>query len=170
MSFFKKLLGKDKSDEAVKRPDINGLLIGDTDKLLSDLDDYLCRLSSYGAALEKLTEPQKTFYFNQLLEKEVNNGGFNQYFYNSSGNFAHETITSLRQINANKTADILQLAIDQFPNAIVPKDRLERQQVLQSIEEKAGEVWERLDQLFYKYEDNLYELSIEFVKQNRSSL
>jgi hypothetical protein len=168
MSFLKKLLGDNKKIEANKKPDIHNLLLSNTDKLILDLDTYLCELSSYGDALEKLSEPQKTFYFNQYLEKEINNGGFSQYFYNSSGSFAHETIISLRQIKAIKTADILQLAIDQFPNSIVPKDRSERQQVLEKIEEKADEVWEQLDQAFYKYEDKLYDLNIEFIKQNRS--
>jgi Domain of unknown function (DUF4375) len=125
MSFFKKLFGDNKQNEVDKKPDIDSLLLNDTDKLILDLDTYLCELSSYGHELEKLTEPQKTFYFNQYLEKEINNGGFNQYFYNSSGDFAHQAIISLRQINAIKTAEILQLAIDQFPNSTVPKDRFQ---------------------------------------------
>jgi len=169
MSFFKKLFGDNKINEAEKKPDIDSLLINDTDKLILDLDTYLCEISSYGDLLEKLTEPQKTFYFNQYLEKEINNGGFNQYFYNSSGDFAHQTIISLQQINALKTAEILQLAIDQFPNSIVPKDRSERQEILEKIEEKAEEVWEQLDKRFFEYEDNLYDLNIEFIKQHRSS-
>ena len=168
MSFFKKLFG-DNKNEADKKPDIDSLLLNDTDKLILDLDTYLCKLTSYGAALEKLTEAQKTFYFNQNLEKEINNGGFNQYFYNSSGDFAHQTIISLRQINAIKTVDILQLAINQFPNSIVPTDRSERQEILENIEEKADKVWEQLDKRFLEYEDNLYDLNIDFIKQNRSS-
>ena len=169
MSFFKKLFGDNKKNEADKKPDIDNLLLSDTDKLIMDLDTYLCELSSYGDELEKLTEPQKTFYFNQYLEKEINNGGFSQYFYNSSGDFAHQTIISLRQINANRTSDILLLAIEQFPNSIVPKDRAERQEILEKIEEKAEEVWEQLDKRFFEYEDNLYDLNIDFIKQNRSS-
>ena len=169
MSFFKKLFGDKDKNGTGKKPDIDNLLLNDTDKLILDLDTYLCELSSYGDALEKLSDPQKSFYFNQYLEKEINNGGFNQYFFNSSGNFAHQTINSLRQINAIKTADILQLAIDQFPNSTVPQDRLERQNILEEIEEKADEVWEQLDKRFLAYEDNLYDLNIEFIKQNRSS-
>lgn len=169
MSFLKKLFGDTKSNGASKKPDIDSLLLNDTDKLILDLDTYLCELSSYGDKLEKLTEPEKTFYFIQNLEREVNNGGFNQYFYNSSGDFAHQTIISLRQINAIKTVDILQLAIDQFPNSTVPQDRSERQNILEQIEEKANEIWGQLDERFFKYEDNLYDLNIVFIKQNRSS-
>ena len=169
MSFLKKLFGDNKKNEVDKKPNIDNLLLNDTDKLIMNLDTYLCELSSYGDELEKLTESQKTFYFNQYLEKEINNGGFNQYFYNSSGDFSHQTLISLRQINATKTANILQLAIDQFPNSAVPKDRSERQKILGKIEEKAEEAWEQLDKKFLEYEDNLYDLNIDFINQNRSS-
>ena len=158
-----------KKQKTPKKPDIDSLLLNDTDRLIIDLDTYLCELSEYGEALEKLSESQKVFYYNQELVREINNGGFNQYFYNSSGDYAHQTIISLRQINAIKTAAILQLAIDQFPNSIVPKDQSERWDILEKIEEKAEEVWEQLDKRFLEYEDNLYDLNIEFIKQHRSS-
>ena len=116
--------------------------------------------------MEKLTEEQKLFYYNQCLEREINNGGFNQYFLNSSGDFAHKTVKSLQTISAKKTADILQRAIDQFPNSIVPEDRAERQEILEQIQETADIVWEELDQKFFNYEDDLNTLNIEFVRKN----
>jgi hypothetical protein len=158
-----------KKPKTPKKPDIDSLLLNDTDRLIIDLDTYLCELSEYGEALEKLSESQKVFYYNQELEREINNGGFDQYFYNSSGDYAHQAIISLQQINAIKTTAILQLAIDQFPNSIVPKNQSERWEILEKIEEKAGEVWEQLDKRFLEYEDNLYDLNIEFIKKHRSS-
>jgi hypothetical protein len=48
------------------------------------------------------------------LEGEVNNGGFNQYFYNfiSSGQYAEEARDGFKLIGANKLADLTQRAID----------------------------------------------------------
>lgn len=170
MNVFKKLFGGDNKNQDGNKPDIVALLSSpDTNNAIIEIDNYVCKLCSYGNNLDRLTEPQKNFYFNQNLEREINNGGFNQYFYNSSGDFAHETIVSLQTIGANKTADILQQAIDQFPNSAVPKDRAKRQEVLEQIEEQADKVWEQLDQTFNKCEDNLYDLNIEYIKQNRSS-
>ncbi|MBK8706124.1 MAG: DMP19 family protein [Saprospiraceae bacterium] len=117
--------------------------------------------------MDKLTEEQKLFYYNQCLEREINNGGFNQYFFNSSGDFAHKTVQSLKTIGANKTADILQKAIDQFPNSNVPEDRTERQEILEQIQETADQVWEELDQKFFSYEDDLNTLNIEFARKNK---
>jgi hypothetical protein len=170
MSFFKKLFGGDNKNRRHNKLDIDTLLTSpDTNNAIIEIDNYVCKLCSYGDTFDQLTEPQKNFYFNQNLEREINNGGFNQYFYNSSGDFAHDTIISLQTIGANKTANILQQAIDQFPNSAVPKDRAQRQEVLEKIEDTANEVWEQLDQAFYKYEDNLNGLNIDYIKQNRSS-
>jgi hypothetical protein len=141
----------------------------DTNNSVIELDNFIAELCAYGDEMEKLTEPQKLFYYNQNLEREINNGGFNQYFFNSSGDFAHETIKSLRTIEANRTADILQQAIDQFPDKKVPKDRSERIELLNKIEENANEVWEQLDQQFYKYDDDLNTLNLAYVNKNRNS-
>lgn len=170
MSFFKKLFGGTDKKPAIDRPDINVLLAsGDTDKLIIELDTYINKICDYGDSLEKLNQLQKTFYFNQQLEREINNGGFDQYFVNSSGSFAHEAVLSLIQIGANKTADILQLAIDEFPDSIVPKEELERREIMEKFEEKVEQVWNQLDEKFLAYEDNLYELNLLFIKQNVSS-
>ena len=171
MSFFKNLFGdKGNSLDDNQKLDLDTLLASaDTNSTIIELDNYVCKLCRWGDNLDRLTEPQKNFFFNQNLEREINNGGFNQYFYNSSGNYANETLTSLRAIGANKTADILRHAIDQFPSSTAPKDRQERQDVLEKIEGRANEVWEQLDQKFFAYEDDLNELNLQYVRQHRSS-
>jgi hypothetical protein len=146
-------------DTLLKSEDTNGSII--------ELDKFIGELCDYGDDFAKLTEHQKLFYLNQNLEREINNGGFNQYFCNSSGDTAHETILSLKAIGADKTADILQKAIDQFPNKAVPKDRDERTEIVEQIEEVADKVWRDLDQKFYEYEDDLNTLNIEYVKKHK---
>jgi hypothetical protein len=171
MNIFKKLFGRsDKSDREAenKNLDLEKLLSSeDTNGSIIQIDNSIGGLCSYGDEMDKLTEAQKQFYYNQCLEREINNGGFNQYFFNSSGDFAHQTVQSLIKIGAKKTADILQKAIDQFPDKNVPQDRTERQELLEQIEEEANPVWEELDQKFFAYEDNLNALNIKFVKNNK---
>ncbi len=139
----------------------------DADQLLIELDTQISELCAYGDALTKLTPAQQIFYFNQCFERELNNGGFNQYFYNSSGNYAHETIAALTTIGANNMAGILQKAIAAFPNAQVPTNWEQRQDVVLEIEEEANELWEALDQEFYAYPDNLVELNYNYVLANK---
>lgn len=115
MGFFKKIFG-DKGGS--KKLSIDALLASDDlDDSIIQLGSYINELCAHGDKLENLSGPQQIFYFNQNLEMEINNGGFNQYFFNSYGDFAHETVLSLKAINANKMAGILQLAINQFPGA-----------------------------------------------------
>lgn len=138
--------------------DINGSII--------ELDNFIGELCSYGDDIEKLTEPQKQFYYNQCLEREINNGGFYQYFINSSGNFAYETVLSLRAIGADTTAEILQKAIAQFPDHTVPTDRDERISLIEQIEETANEAWVKLEDEFFEYQNDLNALNINFVREH----
>jgi hypothetical protein len=171
MKIFKNIFcGSDKSDNKSdnKKLDLDKLLSSDDINCsIIELDNYIGELCSYGDEMDKLTDKQKQFYYNQCLEREINNGGFNQYFFNSSGDFAHQTVQSLLTIGANKTADILHTAIDQFPNKKVPEDRTERQIILEQIQKTADFVWEELDQKFFAYEDDLNALNIEFIRKNK---
>ncbi len=152
----------------IKIPNLDDLLNSeDTNGSIIELDNFIGELCDYGDDFSKLTDQQKLFYLNQNLEREINNGGFNQYFCNSSGDNAHETILSLKTIGADKTASILQKAIDQFPNKTVPKDREERTEIVEQIEEAADEIWNELDQKFYEYEDDLNTLNIEYIKKHK---
>ena len=51
----------------------------------------------------------------ETLEGEVNNGGFDQFFYNSAGNNTADTILALQAIGAARTADIVKRAAAMFP-------------------------------------------------------
>jgi len=170
MSIFKKLFGRsDKSHKYSenKKLNLSSLLSSeDANDIVIKLDNYIGELCSLGDEIDKLTEEQKLFYYNQCLEREINNGGFSQYFFNSSGDFTHQTLQSLQTIGATKTADILQKAIDQFPDKKVPHDRNERKEILEQIEETVSPIWEELDQKFLKYEEDLNTMHIEFVKKN----
>ncbi len=147
-------------------PNLQQLLKADTiNNSIIEIDNFLGELCEYGDKLERLSEPQKMFYINQNLEREVNNGGFNQYFLNSSGDYAHETLQSLKLIGAVKTAEILRQAISKFPQGKVPKSRETRQEVIDKID-PSTEIWEQLDQEFFRYQENLNELNIAYIKKH----
>jgi hypothetical protein len=144
MSFFKNLFGK---NDYQKTFDINHLLQSeDINKSIIEIDNYVCELCNWGENLEKLSEPQKIFYFNQMLEREVNNGGFDLYFTNSSGQYSQETVESLKSIGAKKTADIL----------------------LRAIDDNSEETLQQLDNDFFQYQDDLNTLNIEYIRKNKS--
>ncbi len=91
------------------------------------------------------------------LEAEINNGGFDQFFYNSAGDNTAEAIQALETIGANRMADIVKRAASKFPGNMPPKDRFVRQELLLDISPNA-EAFEDLDAECYGYPDNLSDL------------
>jgi hypothetical protein len=157
------------NDQGKKRLNINKLINSDDiNGSIIKLDDYVCNLCEFGQKMESLSDPQKIFYYIQNCEREINNGGFKQFFYNSSGDFAHETHYSLRIVGAKKTADIVMRANDQFPGRAVPKERSERLKILEQIQEESINVWNELDQRFLAREEDLNAYNLEFIRKNKS--
>ena len=115
---------------------------------------------------ENLTSFEKNIVYIEELEREVNNGGFSQYFSNDSGNFTKETLDALKIIGSKIFLKIFEKAINKFHNGIVPNDRNERQDILDKLEEDNEELWTELDNEFYKYEEDIYILMIEYIKNN----
>ena len=126
-----------------------------------DVYEHICDKCEYGDSIEKLNEYERVFFVAQVVEAEVNNGGFLQFFDNSSGNFANEIVDSFTKIGALKTAKICEKAVAVF-NGYIPTDRDERGDLLESLD--CDEILDECDDEFYEYEDNLEELNIEYIK------
>lgn len=106
-----------------------------------------------------LKEKEKVVYTIAILDMEVNNGGFNQYFINGYGQFARETINSLKKIGANKTAEILIEVLGRIQNNL--SDDTFRNNLLNG---KIKDLYEDdildnflsfMDNQYYKYEDDI---------------
>ena len=94
----------------------------------------------------------------ELLQAEVNNGGFDQFFFNSAGDHTPQIIEALEAIGAVKTADIVKRAAGKFPGGMPPPDRFERQDVLLEQVSPEADAFLDLDKEFYRNPENLSEL------------
>ena len=74
----------------------------------------------------ELSEVDQTVILVWSLQGEVDNGGFDQFYYNSSGDFAVETVSALERIGAKQTAALLSEGNRLFPTQPVPSDRKKR--------------------------------------------
>ncbi len=134
---------------------------------LSALSEYINEKCHYGERISLLSKPEKVFYITQSLEMEVNNGGFSQFFFNFSGNFSNELTETFYEIGAKKTAEICQKAIAILQKDI-PLDRDERVKMLKKYEsQEIRKVWEECDKEFYEYQEDLKNLSYEYVQKNK---
>jgi hypothetical protein len=115
---------------------------------------------------DKLSLPEKNIVYVEELEREINNGGFNQFFFNGAGDYTEETIDALSAIGSKVFLEILTQARREFPPGRFPRDRSQRQAILKDMPEKSNDVWERLDQRFMRYEEDIHHLLVKYIKIN----
>lgn len=116
---------------------------------------------------QNLNNFEKTFIYVDVLEHNVTNGGFIQFFFNSSGQFTHEVFHAYMEIKAEKTIDILTEAIHLFPEVPVPKNLRIRQEILMKKDSNI-DLWDALDTEFYNCEDDIIQLTLNYVRKNLS--
>jgi len=141
------------------------LLLNDNAEKITRIGEIIGKKISAKDNFSNLNEFEKTFIYVDVLESSVTNGGFIHFFFNSSGQFTHEIFQAYLAIKAEKTIDILTKAIHLFPKMPVPKDARIRQQILMGKDSNI-DLWDALDLEFYKYEDNIIDLTLSYVHEN----
>ena len=132
------------------------------------LNGWLYKKVNFGEYIEKLSNAEKAFFLVFQLEGEINNGGFSQLFYNSSGDFAGDTAAALREIGAYKVAEIYGRALAACGGTL-PKNRDIRKTMLDAvITDEINEILTRCDAEFYEYPDDLVELNYKFIMNNKT--
>ena len=110
--------------------------------------------------------PQKVFSALWEVESEVNNGGFSQYFSNSSAESAHFVVEALNAIGAPQTADTCRRAIMVAFPAGLPESEEEIRSAAADFPDAVLESLEPLDQEFFSYPHNLTDLLFSYVSQH----
>lgn len=144
------------------------LLIENETKSLLAVGEIVWKKTEASDNFENLTEAEKTFIYVEMLEAEINNGGFDQYFYNTSGDYYSESLQAYKTIGAHKTVKIIEEAFKLFPVNPIPKDNEKRQDILENVDKETSKKWNALEDKFYEYEENIGGLLLEFVKKNKS--
>jgi hypothetical protein len=104
----------------------------------------------------------QTAYCIHRLEAEVNNGGFHQLFFNSSGAYVQETLQALTAIGAIATRALLERAIAiGFPDGY-PADAQRHRQCLANFQDVGGAL-HPLDSEFFEYRDPLAKLVNDYL-------
>lgn len=141
------------------------LLLNDDTEKITRIGEIIGKKIPKKDDFDRLNEFEKTFIYIDVLEHNVTNGGFIQFFFNSSGQFTHEIFHAYMAIKAEKTIDLLTEAIHLFPEIPVPKNLKIRQKILMEKESNI-DLWDDLDTRFYKNEDNIIELTLAYVRNN----
>lgn len=159
--------------------------IADED-LAGELYEYVLALlgeqDDNPALIALLPDGLRAAYVLVVLDSEVQNGGFYQFFTNSSGRHANEALTCLRMIGAERHVDILTETIEQnqqleakYPSyrrrwegPQVDVDATELAEFWSHVETTVQPVLDRLDEQFYELEgsDSFWSLFVEFVRSD----
>ncbi|MBQ8200837.1 MAG: DMP19 family protein [Clostridia bacterium] len=143
--------------------------IDDKENLIVELSQYIAEKCGYGESMDALSTHERVFYVTQTLEMEVNNGGFSQFFYNSSGDFAGELIQAFTDIGAFRTAEICGEALGAF-GCKLPENQDARQEMLDALEsEEIDGMLGECDDAFYEYQDDLSGLNYDYVMKHKAS-
>jgi len=102
----------------------------------------------YNADLEAFTLPQRHVFAIQWYAAEVNNGGHDQFFYNSTGIVWEDALTGLREVGHTRAEALLREAVQRL-GGNPPFHRDQRQELL----EETGADFHDLDTEFYEITD-----------------
>jgi hypothetical protein len=116
----------------------------------------------------KLTDEERVILAIEALEREVNNGGFGQFFVNSSREYAPFIVDALRRIGCPKTAAITQNALTIVQKTPLTDDEIENGTWEENKERQAalGEC----DTLYFERPENIEESLLAFIKVNRAKI
>ena len=100
------------------------------------------------------------------VESEVNNGGFSQYFVNSSCETVPFVVEALETIGAPKTGEICTRAIQVAFPAGLPKDPKAISAAAEEFSDEIEDGLSALDDKFYRYPHDLTTLLFDFVSEH----
>lgn len=123
--------------------------------LYSHLIDQVCNAEG---GFDRLSEPEKIYYALTLFQNEVNNGGFHQFFFNSSGSYYELIENGLITFDEPGILELLHRAKQVLlPDVSVATDTQTRREQLQAADPKRSLMGklDELDQQFYRLPDTL---------------
>ncbi len=121
------------------------------DQLIDSIRAELTAIDPDRDWYDLLTPGRRAVIIADYLRMEVNNGGFDQYYLNSSGDGAVAAPAALRMLNLESFASLVERANAHFIGG-PPVDRALRLAELDKIRDRATETWNALDQQFYDLE------------------
>lgn len=116
--------------------------------------------------LSAFSAPERYVYAVQALSREVNNGGFEQFFYNSSGQLAFDVVPALVAMGSKENLSIATQALERFgkPESLSDASRWEH---LDKIT-RSGEtrLWDDLDEAFYENPEDIEGMILGYIESH----
>lgn|GEM_PF-994395 len=121
-------------------------------------DNAFAQWERAGCEVDGLSGPVRTYLLVRFFIDEIDNGGWSQYFFNSSGDHATETVAALEEIGAPREADRLRRAMALFGPGGPSPQRRKRMSQLAKISPDAGP--DPFDGLYRDYDEKADNLNV----------
>ena len=137
------------------------------DSLLVALEEALNQKAAE-VGEQDLSDEERIVLAVEALEREVNNGGYAQFFANSSGEYAAIIVESLLRIGCQEAANITSGAINALGIEDFSPEALEA--ALESEDEERDEQLEECDGLYSGAGEDIAGQLFEFVRANKDAI
>lgn len=118
-------------------------------------------IPAYEDTLKSFSLPQRYVFAITNYIREINNGGHDQFFFNSSGILWQDALKGFALMGAHKNANILKQAGERLGGA-PSRDQDERQDALEELEPD----FDDLDDLYYAYEAETMGVLLRYIRAN----
>jgi hypothetical protein len=116
---------------------------------------------------EKVADEEFVILAIEAMEREVNNGGWGQFFVNT-GQFAGVIVDALQRIRCPKTAKIAGKAVKIVEKAPITEEEIENG--TWEDNEKRQDALGECDNLYFERPENIEESLFAFIKANRAKI
>ena len=137
------------------------------DSLVVAMEQALQQKVAQGGEQE-LSDEERIILAVEALEREVNNGGYIQFFTNASGEYAPIIVEALLHIDCPETARITQIAIESLGLLDTSPEVLEA--ACEADNEARDEELEECDGLYFGAGEDVAGQLFEFVRANQETI
>jgi hypothetical protein len=119
--------------------------------------------------LDALTQPERDVLAIEALEREVNNGGYSQFFVNSSNEFAAQIVDALRRIGCPRIAAVTERALSALPTGTPLKpDALVA--AMETEDPSRDAELEECDSAYYAAREDVATALLHYLQRHRESV
>ena len=117
---------------------------------------------------KKLTKGQKAIFSTWAVEAEVNNGGFNQFYFNSSGQYADMAVDGFETVGATKHAELMREANRIYASIKNDLEKFDDGTVESFSESYKDNPLNNLDDKYYELGKNesLWGLKVKYIREH----
>jgi hypothetical protein len=118
--------------------------------------------------IESLPKPCQDIYACVIVANEINNGGFNQLFFNSAGQFAYMAQNGFFNLGLIKMSQIMEQAIEIYNRSKIILEKYKDETVESFSDSYTENLFNQVDDEFNEECEkcNLYDVCIQYIRSN----